>query len=142
MNISKKTLEVIKKVEQYNVFNLFEQMDKINQGINFILVYLYEKKKDLSAGELAKALKVSTARIAVLIKKLISRKFVIKYSNPVDARITMVSLTAEGLKYAHKEKENSINKMSKIIEKVGLDEFEKFLKTALKMKEVIKSVEI
>lgn len=141
MSIKKKTLEIIKKIEKYNMFNLFGQMDKINQGFNFLLVYLYEKQKDLSAGELAKALKVSTARIAVLIRKLLSRKFITKYSNPGDARITMVSLTEAGSKYALKEKEDTIMKMAKIIEKVGIDEFEEFLNTALKMKDAIKSVE-
>ena len=126
--------EVLKDLYVNKPFEIFESIDKNNQGMNFILSYLNDVKNHVSAGELAKALKVSTARIAILLKKLIKNNFVKKQNAPKDARISIISITDKGKKFIETEKEKIIALVEKLIKKVGIDDLKEYIKLSLKIK--------
>ena len=71
MDIKKRTKHILDKLLNSKFFKLSNKLNNKTKGQEFILNYLYQKNCDVSAGELASALNVSTARIAVLLKKLI-----------------------------------------------------------------------
>ena len=62
--------KVVKKIIDINPFDFLDNFSKKSQGMNSILSYLSEKQDVVTAGDLAIKLNVSTARIAVLLKKL------------------------------------------------------------------------
>lgn len=130
MDIKKKTKKVLERILSSSFFKLSSKLNNKNKGQEFILNYLHEQKKDLSAGELATALNVSTARIAVLLKKLIKNNYVVKYASPNDARIVMVSITDKGVKYIENENKGVLEYIGRIIEKVGVEKIEDFIKSA------------
>lgn len=70
MEIQKKAIELINKIASTRPFEILHRIDRRNEGMLFIINYINEKSSDVSAGELASALSVSTARVAVLLKKL------------------------------------------------------------------------
>ena len=119
-------------------FEWLQDMDQTNSGMLYILFQLDKSKKALSAGELAKKLKVSTARIAVLLKKLEKYNWVKRITSTKDARITLVNLTEKGKKYYREQKDKLSNKLAKIIEKVGVQKFEKFMQIANEINKVTK----
>ena len=133
-NIAKKIIDKINKVNPFDFLNL---IDKNGQGMNHILSYLKAKKEDVTAGELAIQLNVSTARIAVLLKKLEKLNMIAKKVSSFDARVTIVTITETGLKHIDEETKKSVSIMQKILKKVDPKEIEEFIRQATKIKNSI-----
>ena len=129
--------KVVKKIIDINPFDFLDNFSKKSQGMNSILSYLSEKQDVVTAGDLAIKLNVSTARIAVLLKKLEKQKLIEKTISPFDGRVTFVSITSTGQKYINDEIEESITIMKKILEKVDINEINEFIRIANKIKESI-----
>ena len=129
--------KIIDKINKVNPFDFLNLIDKNGQGMNSILSYLKTKKEDVTAGELAIQLDVSTARIAVLLKKLEKLNMVVKRISSKDARVTIVEITQTGLKHIDEETKKSVSIMQKILEKVDPKEIEEFIRLATKIKKSI-----
>ena len=129
--------ELLKFISEKNPFKFLGDLHSQNTGKIFILKYLHDNKKDAKAGELATALGVSTARIAILLKKLENSKLIKRYSSAEDARITLVSLTTEGEKYIVKKMEGIISKLKKVVNSIGVNKLEDFIKVALTISIII-----
>lgn len=129
--------KIIDKINKVNPFDFLNLIDKNGQGMNSILSYLKTKKEDVTAGELAIQLDVSTARIAVLLKKLEKLNMIVKRISPKDARVTIVEITQTGLKHIDEETKKSVSIMQKILEKVDPKEIEEFIRLATKIKKSI-----
>lgn len=134
MEIQKKAIELINKIASTRPFEILHRIDRRNEGMLFIINYINEKSSDVSAGELASALSVSTARVAVLLKKLEKKGYAKKYTNKKDGRITMVAITDKGIDFMNSEKEKNVIILTKLIDKIGFEELDSFIKTALKIK--------
>ena len=129
--------KVVKKIMDINPFDFLDNFSKKSQGMNSILSYLSEKQDVVTAGDLAIKLNVSTARIAVLLRKLEKQKLIEKTISPFDGRVTFVSITSAGQKYLNDEIEESITIMKKILEKVDINEINEFIRIANKIKKSI-----
>ena len=88
---------LLKKMVEAKPFELFNQIDETNKGMGFILGFLYKTKGDVYSIDIANALDESTARIAVLLKKLEASELIIKSKCLCDARKIKVSLTEKGI---------------------------------------------
>lgn len=130
MDIKKRAKETLEKIMKSKFFKLSSKINNKTKGQEFILNYLHNKNKEVSAGELSVALGVSTARIAVLLKKLIKNNYVIKTTSKADARVVMISITQTGIEYIEKENKGILDYIGRIIEKVGVEKIEEFIKTA------------
>lgn len=129
--------KIIDKINKVNPFDFLNLIDKNGQGMNSILSYLKTKKEGVTAGELAIQLDVSTARIAVLLKKLEKLNMIVKRISSKDARVTIVEITQTGLKHIDEETKKSVSIMQKILEKVDPKEIEEFIRLATKIKKSI-----
>lgn len=129
--------KIIDKINKVNPFDFLNLIDKNGQGMNSILSYLKTKKEDVTAGELAIQLDVSTARIAVLLKKLEKLNMIVKRISSKDARVTIVEITQTGLKHIDEETKKSVSIMQKILKKVDPKEIEEFIRLATKIKNSI-----
>ena len=74
----------------------FKPIDAANAGLGAVLRLLYLADQPVTAGTISEKLHVSTARVAVLLKKLVAKGLVTKGRDPVDARVTVVALTPLG----------------------------------------------
>ena len=70
---------------------------------------------------------VSTARVAVLIKKLEERELVEKTSDPSDARKTMLKISENGIKRIEEHRNNFIDFFSSVIDRIGEEKFTQFI---------------
>lgn len=129
--------KMVKKINEIDPFDLLNKFGKKSQGMDFILSYLSSKEGMVTAGELAIKLNVSTARIAVLLKKLEKQGFIEKTVSHHDGRVTIVTITEKGEKHVEEEMEKSISLMKKILKKVDISEINEFIRIANKIKESI-----
>ena len=63
----------------------FKPIDAANAGLGAVLRLLYLADQPVTAGTISEKLHVSTARVAVLLKKLVAKGLVTKGRDPVDA---------------------------------------------------------
>ncbi|MCM1259897.1 MAG: MarR family transcriptional regulator [Prevotella sp.] len=136
MNQREKAIELIRKMKP-SKSDFINQLNMTDRGIHFILGYLEDTKGKVIAGDLAKHLNVSTARIAVLIKKMESRSLIRTYSSPEDARKTIIEITEMGKKQVDAFQEELILGMERLIEVVGVKDIEEFIRISMKIKEAI-----
>ena len=97
---------------------------------------MQEARREVISGDLARELNVSTARIAALLRKMEKSRLIIRYRSAVDARQTVVEMTEEGNLYVNTMKEQMLQKMELLIEKVGKEDIEEFIRISHKIKEV------
>lgn len=138
MNRREKAIELIQKMKP-SKSDFINQLNMTDRGIHFILGYLEDAKGRVIAGDLAKQLNVSTARIAVLIKKMESRNLIRTYSSPEDARKTVIEITTVGKEKTEAFKEELISNMERLIEVVGVEDIEEFIRISIKIKEAIEN---
>lgn len=116
--------------------SFFNKIDESQKGIGFVLVYLQETDHEVIAGELARELNVSTARIAALLRKMEKSGLIVRYHSSEDARQTVVEITQAGTEYVDKMKEQILTKIELLLEKVGKKDMEEFIRISHKIKEV------
>lgn len=120
---------------------LLKEIDHTNAGVGLVLKLLDESIDGrLTAGEISDAMKVSTARVAVILKKMMAKGFINKESDKNDARVTIVCLSEEGRKKANEIKESNINQMKTLIEEFGEEKFKQFIVLSYELKEKIENV--
>ena len=129
----------LKRLMQFDTTKLFEELCEYNQGAKHALQYLaLHEKEDVTAGNIADTLAISTARATKVINNLVKNGYVTKCDSDKDARVTLVKITDIGKKYIDKEREVILNKMELVIDEVGVDDLMEFIRVSKKIKKAIK----
>lgn len=134
-------LIVLNKFRENKPARFFNKVDETSAGMSFVLVYLNEHEGDVYASSIAEEMKISRARVAVLIQKLINKQMIEKLPSNSDARIEVLKLTSEGKEKIEFFKEQMISRVIKIIEEVGLEEVYKFIETSAKIRNILDETE-
>ena len=74
----------------------FKEVDKTSEGLGAVLRFLGHVEEPVTSGQIAQAMQVSTARMAVLLKKLEGKGLIIRETGVNDARTTVVRLRQRG----------------------------------------------
>ncbi|MDD6798905.1 MAG: MarR family winged helix-turn-helix transcriptional regulator, partial [Firmicutes bacterium] len=119
-------LEYLEKVKPADFFKTFND---ISVGSGAVLRYLFETGGEVTAGNISDFMHVSTARVAVLIKKMVLQGLVTKESRADDARITVVHITPAGEEQIRRMRDEMFSQVSKVIDKVGMERVMEFLTT-------------
>lgn len=136
MKNEKQIKKLMNEIIKDKPFGVFDKINKNSQGVNSVLSYLLELGRPATAGEIANKLEVSTARVAVLMKKLIKNKYIIKYTNSMDQRITMIELTDSGRDYIIKEKDSVTDFFKKIVDEIGVTDTKALIRICNKLKKM------
>ncbi len=136
--------EVLRLLQEFNSINPLEFMQKIDvqsMGIGNVLGFLMCSGKEVSAGEISEYMHVSTARVAVLLKKMADKGLITKQTDPSDGRRVMVSITDEG-KAAFLEKQKEILLYGgAVVDHFGVERIEEFIESCRQIREVVDKVE-
>ena len=89
------------------------------------------------AGDLARQMKVSTARIAALLRRLEEKGLVMRCRSKDDARRTVVKITAAGAEYTAEIREQILKKTELLFERVGREDLSEFLRISAKISEAL-----
>lgn len=141
MNKNERASLYLKELAKCKPNHIFERFNNMEKGIQFILLYLYEHNKEIIAGDLASSLKVSTARIAVLLKKMEKRDLIIRRPSAQDGRKTVVELTDLGRKTVEAMRKKALDKMERLIEEIGEEDILAFIRISLKIREFMEREE-
>lgn len=114
-----------------NPTRILEKSEFSERGLISMLSYLKENSdRTVFAGDLARHLQVSTARIAILLKKMSGRGLIKKTSFRGDARKTVVKLTPNGAAFLKEADDRVYHNLRLIMEDVGVENFKKFVELA------------
>ena len=103
--------EVKKIIEEFKETypkDFFKILDKNNEEC-------YSKDICLESG-------LSSARVAVLLKKMEAKDLIKKSDSKDDGSFTIIRLTSNGRKEIEKMRNESLKRANKVIEKVGIEE--------------------
>ncbi len=114
----------------------FERINKGDVGLFAVLRYLDEFGNDISSVDISNYLRISSARMTVLLKKMEHKGLIIKNKSVRDARAIEVSLTDKGQKLINEFKEKMNKSISRIIDEFGVDEIRFLFKKINVIKEV------
>ncbi len=123
---------------KHKVKNAFHELVKKEIGYFAAIKYLNDVNKQVNAKDISNALEISTARTAILLKKLENKKFVTKTNSSTDARSVVVSLTDEGRRCADDLRGQMIKSMEKVVDEIGLQELERLFETLEKIEKIMK----
>ena len=126
--------KLIKKIVSMRPKGRPPQMDFYESGMIFVLNFLYDnEEKEIIAGDIAKKLDVSTARVAKILSKLTLKEFVYTYPLESDKRKTIVCLTEKGKCHTQSKRKEFDENIGKLIDKIGIDDMETFVNISEKI---------
>ena len=105
----------------------FSHLEKSNRGENVVIKFLDLQGEPTSPKQLAEALKLSSARIAVVLGSLEKKGQIIRHMDPNDRRRINVTLTACGKKAANAHKKEMRDKIIWIFNQMGEEDTKKFI---------------
>ncbi len=141
MASSSEVNNIIKLFEENKKNHFLNMFDDNNKGALAVMKFLFYNSEKSTCGELSSKLNVSTARIAVILKKLEENNYIKRKISDSDARITNVFLTNEGKNICLKKKEELYKKINLIIDKLGVDKIYELSDTITKINHIMKSEE-
>lgn len=128
---------VLRRLEQAHPAHFFRCVDEVQAGIGAALRLIYESEEPVTAGRISDELGVSTARVAVLIKKMAAKGLVTREQGEKDARVTIVRLTESGIIIVEEIRDNIYRQIGKVIDTVGEERLAEFISIAEEIKAVI-----
>ncbi len=128
---------VLTKMKQARPAEFFKCMDETQAGIGAVLCLLYESGETVTAGMISDGLKISTARVAVLLKKMSAKGLISKERGILDARTTVVCLTSFGKQVIEEMQNHLYRQIGLVIDKVGERRLLDFITTADELRSVM-----
>ena len=123
-DIAKEILYIISSNKCEELTDLLNDWTK---GLFVILRVIEVSEKEVTAGDIASALKVSTARVAVALNTLEAKKWIKKHKSYLDARKTIVELTDLGKEVLETKKLKVVNMVSNFLDKLTIEETNQLL---------------
>ncbi|MDE6781539.1 MAG: MarR family transcriptional regulator [Ruminococcus sp.] len=139
MTTREEALSVIQRLYGKPSNEVFKKLSNDNAGIHCMLKYLSIVGKPVSAGEISEFMQVSTARVSVLLRKMLDRGFIVREKSAEDARKIMISLSDRGRQEDRRHIEEMIGIFQKVIDEVGSERMEEFISVAHKIREIVRS---
>ena len=128
---------VIQKLEAFHFEDVAKNYNNQKEGLKAVIKLLISEKGKLTAGAISEKLCISTARVAVLLKKMEARNLITKQKSKTDARVTIVELTEEGTEYANELRNSFMEDMGAVIDRVGMEKMESFIEVVGEIKNQI-----
>ena len=90
------TIVIIQRILESRPTKLFKPLDETRAGLHCVLRMLDREEKPLTAGQISTKMGVSSARVAVLLRKMAEKGLIVREGSPDDARKSMISLSDKG----------------------------------------------
>ncbi len=116
---------------------IFEEVNKSEVGGFAVIKYLCEAENEVTSADICKVLKISSARMAVLIKKLETRGIVTKENSKHDSRSKILKLTKKGIVLSEEFKANLYKSIEKVVDEFGIEELESLFRKLKKLKSIL-----
>lgn len=122
--------------------HLFQGIDSGAAGMRAILLYLSKQEGIVTAGMVSDSMNVSTARVAVLLKKMEAKGLIAKERDPEDARKINVKLSERGQALAAQAHEQIRTHVEAIIDQIGMERLLEFAAISKEIHAIVQPPEI
>lgn len=133
---------LLKQLKKAPPSEQLQSIDKNTAGIRAILKYLSETDAKVTAGKISEHMGVSTARVTVLLKKMVAKGLIEKESDPSDARVVVVRLSEHGRQTAKAIRDNIHAQVGAMIDKVGMERMLEFAAISNEIHSALKASDI
>lgn len=141
MTTRQQAIEIIEKLKNCRPMEFFLGMNDINSGMGFILINLYESKNGTYASSISEKMKISRARVAILLKKLQAKNLITKEISSNDTRKEVLKITNLGRQEVETVRNKIINKTIKVIDTLGIEKVNNFIALSTEIKNTIQEQE-
>lgn len=117
--------------------SFYSELEMTRRGFGCVLDYLEQAEGEVTAGDLAKKMEVSPARIAILLKKMEESGFISRYTSSKDARRVIVQITPAGVAFVEDMKERTLNKVELLLNQVSKEDLNTYVKISRKIREAM-----
>lgn len=104
------------------------------------LLYLTFVQDGITPSELAQTLDVSMPRIVSILNSLESKKLIEKAADKEDKRKTIINITKNGKELVLEKREEAINKITKVIEKLDEEDINQYIRLAKKIGKIMEEM--
>lgn len=132
-------LREFKKIHPPHPVSLLQRIDETQEGVGAVLCLLHESDETVTAGRVSEVLGVSTARVAVLLKKMAAKGLITKGHDPADARVTVVSLTEQGRESIREIEGELYRQTGLVIDRVGEERVLEFIAIAQEIQSALQN---
>lgn len=122
--------------------DLFQTIDETQVGIGAVLRLLYESTEIVTAGKIAEYMNVSTARVAVLLKKMVAKDLIVKEVDANDARVTVVQLSEHGRITVETMRNEIHRQFGTVIDKIGMERMMEFVAISREIQNALKETHL
>lgn len=132
--------EILEAMEFIHLNRPFHELDQLNfheQGLGATIVYLAKSNTEVKSVDISNFLGISSARMAVILKKLESKHIINKFVSKQDSRAITIELTENGRILAQNIRHNMYETLSKIIDEIGLEAFYSTFETMNQIKKIL-----
>ncbi len=117
--------------------SFYSRLDAMQKGYTFVLSCLLRADEEVIAGDLAKKLHVSTARIAALLNRMEECGYVIRCASETDGRRTVVKITPAGEEYISDIREQTLGRIEKLLDSVSKEDLETYIAISREIRDVM-----
>ena len=121
---------MLEKMKAKRPYHFFQRLDETQAGTGAVLFLLYDANGTVSAGQISDSLKISTARVAALLKKMETKGLITREHGILDARVTIVKLTDLGSQMIQNMQAAMYQQMERILDKIGEERLLEFFEIA------------
>lgn len=141
MSYRKMAEELLKIRSGWSHVAVNEELDRMTKGEFFVLNYLEEYGGTAFPKALSREMEVSTARVAALLKHMETKGWVTRAVDCEDNRQVIVSITPAGRNEINDKREKTLEDVTKLLEFLGPQDAEAFLRIQKKVIEGFKDRE-
>ena len=154
---TRKGLFAIEKVSLiYNLLTsililfLFQEMDHpvrmltdrlLIAVMTFLLMYLWKKQDTATPGELGKAMKTSSARVAAALNNLERKGMIVRKAEEKDRRKIRVELTGKGEEQAKQWQKMPLCMVTRLMEQMGEEDAKQMLHILKRINEIMPQID-
>ena len=142
MASEQRIVEILKEFNNIKPIAFLQQIDVTSVGIGNVLGFLSSSDRAVSAGEISSYMNVSTARVAVLLRKMADKGLIEKNSDPQDGRKVMVSITDKGRSKLKRSRDEILLYANAIIERFGEEKILDFIESCKVIREIVDEVKV
>lgn len=117
---------LLEALKEASPSQMFQSIDAGAAGMRAILLYLADAQEKVTASKISDYMKVSTARVTVLLQKMEVRGLIEKKRDPEDNRRIKVALSARGRELAAQMQEQVNAHVEAMIDQIGMERMLEF----------------
>lgn len=125
-------------LEECGPGELLRKMNETSTGIAAVLRFLRGAEGAVTAGQISRFMNVSTARMAVLLRKMETKGLITRRTGAADGRTTVVALSALGREKAETMHREMCRQVEKLMEKIGPERMEEYAAITSEIRAVVR----